>query len=342
MDKVSIIGVDIAKHVFQLHGARADGSVAFSKKLSRSRFLSFLGEQPRCVVALEACAGSHHWGRQIEALGHQVRLIPPAYVKPFVKRQKNDAADAEAIAEAAARPTMRFVAAKSAEKQASAMVFRVRDLLVRQRTQTINALRGHLSEHGIIAPNGACHVGRLAAELENPHNSLPAAAIEMCKLLLQHIAVFNEQIERLDQQIRQRARQQATSRRLMRIPGIGPICATALEALAPPPEIFDKGRDFAAWLGLVPRQHSSAGKARLGRVSKMGQRDLRRLLIIGAMSVVRSAVRRGGAPAGSWLARLMARKPRMLVAIALANKMARIVWALLATGQDYRVPAAVS
>ena len=236
---------------------------------------------------------------------------------------------------------MRFVAVKSAEKQASGMVFRIRDLLVRQRTQTINALRGHLSEHGIIAPNGAYHVSRLLAEVESPHNSLPAAVIEMCKLLFQHVAALEVQIAGLDRQIRHRARQEASVRRLMGIPGIGPICATALEALAPPPETFATGRDFAAWLGLVPRQHSSGGKARLGRVSKMGQRDLRRLLIIGAMSVVRSALRRG-APAGSWLARMLARKPRMLVAIALANKMARIAWALLARGEDYKVPAAAA
>lgn len=341
MGEVSIIGVDLAKHVFQVHGAQADGSIAFSKKLSRGKVLSFLALQPRCVVAMEACAGSHHWGREIEALGHQVRLIAPAYVKPFVKRQKNDAADAEAIAEAAARPTMRFVAVKSAEKQASGMVFRTRDLLVRQRTQTINALRGHLSEHGIIAPHGACHVSRLLAEVESQHNCLPDAVIEMCKLLFQHVAALDDQIGGLDREIRRRARQEASVRRLMGIPGIGPICATALEALAPPPETFAKGRDFAAWLGLVPRQHSSAGKARLGRVSKMGQRDLRRLLIIGAMSVVRAAARRG-APAGSWLARMLARKPRMLVAIALANKMARVAWALLARGEDYKVPAAAA
>jgi transposase len=341
MEDVSIIGVDIAKHVFQLHGAQADGSVAFSKKLSRSKLLAFLASQPRCVVAMEACAGSHHWGREIEALGHQVRLIAPAYVKPFLKRQKNDAADAEAIAEAAARATMRFVAVKSAEKQASGMVFRIRDLLVRQRTQTINALRSHLSEHGIIAPNGIYHVSRLLAEVEGQRTSLPAAVIEMCELLFRHVAALEQQIGDLDRQIRHRARKEATVRRLMGIPGIGPICATALEALAPPPETFVKGRDFAAWLGLVPRQHSSAGKARLGRVSKMGQRDLRRLLIIGAMSVVRWASRRG-APVGSWLARMLVRKPRMLVATALANKMARIAWALLATGEDYRAPAAAA
>lgn len=341
MEKVSIIGVDIAKHVFQVHGARADGSMAFSKKLSRGKLLLFLAAQPRCVVAMEACASSHHWGRTIEATGHQVRLIAPAYVKPFVKRQKNDAADAEAIAEAASRPTMRFVAVKSAEKQASGMVFRIRDLLVRQRTQTINALRGHLSEHGVIAPSGLHNVSRLLIELQSCEDKLPAGAVAMCKLLFGQIAAFDEQIADLDRQIRCRARQDATVRRLMDIPGIGPICATALEALAPPPETFAKGRDFAAWLGLVPRQHSSAGKARLGRVSKMGQRDLRRLLIIGAMSVVRWAVRRG-APAGSWLARMLQRKPRMLVAIALANKMARIAWALLARGEDYKVLAAAA
>src|SRR5258708_37115213 len=190
MEKATIIGVDLAKHVFQVHGAGADGSVAFRKKISRVKLLPFLSSQPRCVVAMEACAGAHGWARDIQAQGHEVRLIAPAYVKPFVKRQKNDMADAEAITEAAARPTMRFVAVKSAEKQASGMVFKTRDLLVRQRTQTINALRGHLSEHGIVAPNGAYHVCRLLAEVESPDNSLPAAVIEMCKLLFRHVAAL--------------------------------------------------------------------------------------------------------------------------------------------------------
>lgn len=338
MEKITIIGVDIAKHVFQVHGASADGSMVFSKKLSRGKLLSFLTSQPKCIVAMEACAGAHHWGREIEAIGHQVRLVAPAYVKPFVKRQKNDLADAEAIVEAASRPTMRFVAVKTAEKQASGMIFRIRDLLVRQRTQTINALRGHLAEHGVIAPIGFGNVSRLSTELRICEGRLPANAVEMCKLLFRHIASLDEQVADLDRQIRHRARHEVTVRRLMGIPGIGPICATALEALAPPPETFTKGRDFAAWLGLVPRQHSTAGKARLGRVSKMGQRDLRRLLIIGAMSVVRAALRRGAA-ADSWLARILARKPRMLVAIALANKMARIAWALLTKAEDYKVPA---
>ena len=339
MEEVSTIGIDLAKQVFQVHGSHADGSVAFRKKLSRAKLLPFLASQPRCVVAMEACAGAHHWGREIEALGYKVRLIAPAYVKPFVRRQKNDAADAEAIVEAAVRPTMRFVAVKSAEKQASGMVFKVRDLLVRQRTQVINALRGHLAEYGIIAPQGIFYVSRLAAEIETPRSDMPVVAVEMCTMLLKHLSVLDERIAALDQQIRDRARTDETVRRLMTIPGIGPICATALEALAPPADTFAKGRDFAAWLGLTPRQNSSGGKARLGRVSKMGQRDLRRLLIIGAMAVVRWAARRG-APTGSWLARMMASKPRMLVAVALANRIARVAWALMVQGGIYRASAA--
>jgi transposase len=341
VEKASIIGVDLAKHVFQVHGACADGSVAFRKKLSRGKLLPFFSSQPACIVAMEACAGAHWWAREIQAQGHEVRLIAPVYVKPFVERQKNDMVDAEAITEAAARPTMRFVAVKSADKQASGMVFKTRDLLVRQRTQTINALRGHVTEHGIIAPQGTFHVGRLAAELENAETHLPGIVIELCKLLLEHIAQLDRQIAGLDRHVRQRAREDQTARRLMSIPGIGPVCATALEALAPPPETFAKGRDFAAWLGLTPRQNSSGGKARLGRISRMGQRDLRRLLIIGAMAVVRWAARHG-APAGSWLARMMARKPRMLVAIALASRIARIAWALMAKGGVYQSPVATA
>jgi transposase len=312
--------------------------VAFRRKLSRAKLLPFLASQPRCMVAMEACASAHHWGREIQALGHEVRLIAPAYVKPFVKRQKNDTADAEAIAEAAVRPTMRYVAVKSAEKQALSMVFKTRDLLVRQRTQVINALRGHLTEHGVIAPLGTFHVGRLATEVASPGSGLPAAVAELCTMLIEHIGVLGQRITTLDRQIRERARHDETVRRLMTIPGVGPICAAALDALAPPAETFAKGRDFAAWLGLTPRQNSSGGKARLGRVSKMGQRDLRRLLIIGAMAVVRWAARRG-APAGSWLARMMASKPRMLVAVALANRIARVAWALMARGGVYRASA---
>ena len=341
MEQASIIGIDLAKRVFQAHGAAADGSVVFRKKLSRSQLLTFLAAQPRCTVAMEACATAHGWGREIGRLGHEVRLIPPIYVKPFVKRQKNDAADAEAIAEAASRPTMRFVAVKSEEQQARSMVFRTRDLLVRQRTQLINALRGHLAEHGEVAPQGIVHVKRLADLIGDETTALPATVREIGRLYLEQIDVLNERIEGLGRQLRAEASQAATTQRLLTMPGVGPITAVAIESFAPPMETFRRGRDFAAWLGLVPRQNSTGGKQRLGRTAKMGQRDIRRLLIIGAMAVVRSAARHG-APAGSWLERMLAKKPRMLVAIALANKMARGIWAMMTKQEDYRNPVAVA
>ena len=340
MAEVSIIGLDLAKSVFQLHGARADGSVAFRRKLSRGKLLEFFASTSPCMVAMEACGSAHHWAREIRALGHEVRLIAPMHVKPFVGRNKNDAADAQAIAEAASRPTMRFVAVKSVEKQSSAMTFKARDLLVGQRTQTINALRGHLAEYGVIAPNGPVHVARLAQALEEPESQLPSSVVAICRMLLAHVGSLNDQIAMLDRELRERARRDATAKRLMTIPGIGVICATAMEALAPPPESFAKGRDFAAWLGLTPRQSSSGGKLRLGGTTKMGQRDLRRLLICGAVAMVRWAARKG-APTGSWLARMLARKPRLVVAVALANRNARIAWALMAKGGIYRVPGEV-
>ena len=339
MSEVSIIGIDLAKRSFQVHGARADGSVAFRRKLGREKVLDFVASQPPCVVAMEACASAHYWGREIGKLGHEVRLIPPIYVKPFVKRQKNDEADAEAICEAAERPTMRFVAVKGEEQQAQGMLFRTRDLLVRQRTQTINALRGHLAEFGVIAPQGTAHIGRLAAALDDPGSGLPGPVRELGGLLLEQIAGLDAKIAGLERQLRARARRDAEAARLMTIPGIGPICATAIQAFAPPMESFRRGRDFAAWLGLVPRQHSTGGKPRLGRISKMGQRDLRRLLVSGAMAVVRWACRRGETK-DPWLARMLARKPRKLVAVALANRMARIAWALMTNNEVYRAPAA--
>jgi transposase len=340
MEKVSIIGLDLAKRVFQAHGARADGGVAFRKKLSREKVLAFLTEQPRCVVAMEACGSAHHWGRAIRELGHDVRLIPPAYVKPFVKRHKNDAADAEAICEAASRPTMRFVEVKTQEQQARAMLFRVRDLLVRQRTQLINALRGHLAEHGVVAPQGPANVKVLAEAIEAT-TSLPLLVVELSRVLLEQIEGLSKKIAELEQATVHEAARAATTRRLQTVPGVGPITAMAIESFAPPMAVFKRGRDFAAWLGLVPRQHSTGGKQLLGKTSKMGQRDIRRLLIIGAIAVVRWACRKG-APEGSWLHRLLARKPRLLVAIALANKMARSIWAMLTKDEDYRVPVAAT
>lgn len=337
MKDVAIVGIDLAKNVFQLHGATAAGEVLFRRKLTRARFMAFVASLPPCIVAMEACAGAHYWGRLFGAQGHEVRLIPPIYVKPFLKRQKNDAADAEAIVEAALRPTMRFVAVKTVEKQACAMAFKTRDLLVRQRTQTINALRGHLTEHGVVVPIGLQNLPRLDAAVRD-EELLPDEVRVFCDELLSHVADLSRRIAALDKRLRAQAHADELASRLMAIPGIGPICASAIEALAPPASTFRKGRDFAAWIGLVPSQTSSGGKERLGQISKMGQRDLRRLLVIGASSVVRWVRTRGTARDG-WLSRMLARKPLQVVIVALANRMARIAWALIATGTSYR-PAA--
>lgn len=339
MNEVSTIGLDLAKHVFQMHGADASGNVAFRKQLRRDKVLAFLARQPACLVAMEACASAHYWAREIGRLGHMVRLIPPSYVKPFVKRQKNDMADAEAICEAAQRPTMRFAAVKSEEQQASAVVFRARDLLVRQRTQTINALRGHLAEYGLIVAKGPSHVAVLIEHAKASDSGVPAQAQPALDILVAMLTMLGEQIRQLDIEIAKRAREEETARRLMTIPGIGPITATALMALAPEPENFNRGRDFAAWLGLTPLQRSTGGKQKLGQISKMGERTLRRLLIIGASAVVQQA-RRRGAQQGTWLGRMLARKPPMLVAVALANKIARTVWALMVNGGVYKAPVA--
>lgn len=330
--------MDLAKSVFQVHGADASGAVLFRRKLRRHQVLTFFAAQAPCTVAMEACGSAHYWAREIARLGHRVRLISPAYVKPFVKRQKNDAADAEAICEAAQRPTMRFVAPKSEQAQAAAVAFRARDLLVRQRTQIINALRGHLAEFGIVAAKGPAYVPHLVQTVEDPDGSIPDLARPILTILIEMLHRLDDQIALLDGEIARRAKEDETARRLMTIPGVGPVTAVALAALAPPAETFKRGRDFAAWVGLTPLQRSTGGKQKLGATSKMGERTLRRLLIIGANSILLQ-VARHGAPAGSWIARMLARKPPMLVRVALANKMARIVWALLARGEVYRAPA---
>jgi transposase len=339
MEEVSTIGVDLAKSVFQVHGADASGAVVFRKKLRRHQVLTFFAAQPPCTVAMEACGSAHHWAREIGRLGHGVRLIPPAYVKPFVKRQKNDAADAEAICEAAQRPTMRFVVPKSEQAQAAAVVFRARDLLVKQRTQIINALRGHLTEFGIVVAKGPAHVPQLVRAVEDGAEPIPELARPILQGLIEMLQALDHRLAGLDREIAQRAKEDETARRLMTIPGVGPVTATALAALAPPAETFKRGRDFAAWVGLTPLQHSTGGKQKLGATSKMGERTLRRLLILGASGVLRWAAR-NGAPAGSWIARMVSRKPPMLVRVALANKMARVIWALMAKGGIYRAPAA--
>ena len=319
MEHATIIGIDLAKRSFQLYGARPDGSVAFRKKLSRDKVLGFVASHPRCVVAMEACASAHHWGRRIGQLGHAVKLVPPVYVKPFVKRQKNAAADAEAICEAASRPTTRFVAVKTQAQQAWGMLFRMRELLVRQRTQTSNALRGHLAEFGVIAPRGPAHLGRLAAAIEDADSGLPDPVRELGALLLGQVAELDEKIVGLEQELREQACEDEQTVRLMSIPGIGPLSAMAIQAFAPPMESFRRGRDFSAWLGLVPWQRSTGGKPKLGTISKMGQRDLRRLLVAGAMATLRWAVWHG-ATKDPWLAQMLMHKPRMLVAVALANR----------------------
>jgi transposase len=334
----TIIGVDLAKRVFQVHGTSAAGEVKCRKKLSRAQFRAFMTAQPAALVVFEACGSASYWAREMEALGHEVKLIAPQYVRPFVKRQKNDAADAEAIVIAARQPEMRFVAPKTADQQAKAVLFRGRERLVHQRTELVNALRAILYEYGQAFPTGLVHLKRMEALVDDPGSDLPSLIIEECQDLLAQIAEKTERIDAKTKSMKALAAETDTARRLQTMPGLGPLTALAVEAFAPDMAQFKCGRDFAAWLGLVPRQHSSGGKERLGRISKAGQSDIRRLLIIGAMSRLTWLGRRS-IPEGSWLTRMLARKPKMLVAIALANKMARQLWAMLSKNEDYRDPA---
>lgn len=336
MKDLHIIGVDIAKNTFHLHGSNHRGDVLFRKKLSRAQMIKFFAELGSCVVALEACATAHHWAREFSAMGHGVRMVPPRYVKPFVKRQKNDANDAEAIVEAALRPTMRFVEPKTKDQQGLAVLYRTRDLLVRQRTQLVNALRAHLAEFGIVVGIGIQQLTKLTEIVSSGrHPDLPEAVQRACLLYISQIDVLSAELKKLDVSLRDNSRQDAIAKQLQRIPGVGPVGATAIEAFAPPMESFKSGRGFSAWLGLVPRQNSTGGKSRLGATSKMGQADIRRHLVAGAMSVIRWGKIKGF-EGNEWLARLVARKPTMVAAIALANKMARVIWALLNKKEEYR------
>ncbi len=333
----TMIGVDLAKTVFQVHGASMTGQPKFRKKLSRQNFPKFMADQPPAVVVMEACGSAHHWAREMIRLGHEVRLIAPHYVKPFIKRQKNDEADAEGIVIAAQRPEMRFVEPKSASQQSTAILYRSRQRLVRQRTEIVNALRACLYEYGHIVPLGIQNIGRIREILEEKSSDLPLLMREECFEMLDQIAEQTTRIAARTTKIKELAATQETSRRLQTVPGVGPLTAMAVQAFAPPMESFRNGRDFAAWLGLVPRQFSSGGKERLGRITKAGQADIRQMLIIGAMSRL-NWMGRKSIPDGSWLAGMLMRKPRMLVAIALANKMARQIWAMLTSNEDFRNP----
>jgi transposase len=334
MQTVATIGLDLAKSVFQVHCVDGDGVVVIRRALRRSQVLDFFRRVPPCLVGLEACATSHYWAREIGAFGHQVRMIPPIYVKAYVKRGKTDAADAEAICEAVARPTMRFVPIKDAEQQAAGMLLRTRDLLVRQRSQLANAFRAQMSELGIISPLGLASVAKLADKARDPDVSLPPLARLALLEMAEQIDVLSDRIEHLGEEIQAGVRADETARRLTSIPGVGPLIAATVRATINDIEGFKTGRDFAAWLGLTPRLLSSGGKEKLGSISKQGNRQLRTLLVVGASSIIKQAKR--GVPLPVWLTGLMARKPYKLVAVALANKNARIIWALLAKGGVYR------
>jgi len=333
-----IIGVDLAKSVFQLHGVfLAEGEV-FRKKLTRTQFEKFLKDTAPCLIVMEACGSANFWARQLAEMGHEVRLIAPQYVRPFVKRQKNDAADAEALVIAARQPEMRYVEPKSREQQAQAVLFRSRERLVRQRTELVNALRATLFEFGFTLPQGPAAMKRAKELLDDPTVDLSDLVVTECRDMLCQLAEKTDRINKRSKEIKQLAEQTEALRRLTSMPGLGPITAFAIGAFAPAMTEFRRGRDFAAWLGLVPRQNSTGGKAHLGSVSKAGQSDIRRLLIIGAMSRL-NWLGRKTIPDGGWIDRLMQRKPKMLVAIALANRMARQIWAMTTRGELYNEPA---
>ena len=335
MSEVITIGLDLAKNVFQVHGIDAAGKVVICRQLRRSQVLPFFKKLGPCLIGMEACATAHHWARQLTGLGFEVKLMPPHYVKPYVKRGKNDAADAAAICEAVTRPSMRFVAIKSVEQQGILMVHRTRELLVRQRTMAVNAMRAHMAELGLVAPVGVPQVKKLLAIIaDGDDGRLPPVARSCLEALARQFLSLDAEINAAEKHIHAWHRSNETSRRLETIPGIGRITASALSASVSDPSVFRSGRELAAWIGLVPKQNSTGGKQRLGRISKQGDPYLRWLLVAGALSVIRQAERRG--TASPWLAGIIARKPTKVAAVALANKNARIVWSILMGGEGYR------
>jgi transposase len=342
MQAITTIGLDIAKSVFQVHCIDAGGQVVIRRQLKRRYVLTFFQKLPPCLVGIEACASSHHWSRELQALGHTVRLMPPAYVKPYVKRQKNDATDAEAICEAVSRPNMRFVATKTPEQQSCLMLHRTRHLFIRQQTAVINSIRAHLAEFGIVAPVGRQGVEQLLGVVADAHDKrLPEIARACVAALGAQLRMLKAQILQFDRMISAWHRSNETSRRLDKAPGIGPVLATALVATVADPKVFRSGRNFSAWIGLVPKQHSSGGKDRLGSISKLGDRYLRGLFVAGALAVIRYA-KIHGTRHRPWLTALLARRPTKVAAIALANKLARMAWAMMARGERYKEPVALA
>lgn len=332
MKEITTVGLDLAKNVFQVHAVDAEGTILVRRQVRRAQVLLFFSRVPPCLIGMEACAGAHYWARELAKLGHDVRLIPPSYVKPFVKRGKTDAADAEAICEAVTRPNMRFVPVKTERQQAVLMQHRARDFLVRQLTQLANAIRAHLGEFGIVVPKGVHNMGRLIAEAEQA--DLPAEARMPLDLFAGQFRDTKQRIDVMTAQIKADAEVDETARRLQTMPGIGPITASVLAATLPDVSSFRSARDLPAWLGLTPKPHSSGGKERLGSISKMGNRYIRRLLYLGAMGVI--STRKGSVHGTDWLGRLIATKPLKVAAIALANRMARAIWAMLKTGEAWR------
>jgi len=334
MSEIKRIGLDTSKAVFTLHCVDQTGRQVLQTNLRRAQMATFFNKLAPAEIALEACGSSHHWARELAALGHEVRLIPPQYVKPFVKRAKNDRNDAEAICEAAGRPGMRFVPVKTTTQQAQGMVLKVRETLVHQRTQLVNALRGHAAEFGVIAAKGVSQITPLLEAIET-EATIPPEAREMLALLGQEIEHLETRLDEIEMKLTAAHKANPVSRRLATIPGIGPIIGLTL-AVEIDPAAFQSGRHLAAWIGLTPKEHSTGGKQRMGGISRAGNERLRRLLVTGATAVIRFATRPGNRHASTWLLKLLQHKPRKLVAVALANKMARIAWAMMKSGETYR------